>query len=137
MDCYSQDKRSAVMRRVRSSNTTPELRIRCLLHSHGYRYRLHAKDLPGSPDLVFPARRKIIFIHGCFWHGHACRRGDRTPKTNRTYWLAKIEQNQRRDQRVQRHLRRLGWSVAVVWECQTRDIDRLLARLVRFLEAEP
>ena len=109
--------RSAVMRAVRSKNTKPEMILRRLLHARGYRYRLHRKDLPGSPDLAFPGRRKAIFVHGCFWHGHDCRRGARQPKENAAYWRAKIDRNRARDRQAQEALRAQGWECLIVWEC--------------------
>lgn len=116
-DVFSPQKRAAVMAAVRGSNTKPELRVRRLLHGLGYRFRLHAADLPGKPDIVFLARRKVIFVHGCFWHGHDCARGARTPKTNRDYWVAKIARNRQRDARILSALDALGWRVLTVWEC--------------------
>lgn len=118
---------------VKSQNTTPELLVRSLAHRLGYRFRLHRPDLPGSPDLVFPARRKIIFVHGCFWHAHTCPRGNRLPKTNTTYWLAKRQRNHARDLLTVRRLRRAGWRVLIVWECQTHRSSLLASRLRRYL----
>jgi DNA mismatch endonuclease, patch repair protein len=124
------------MGRVRSENTKPELIVRKLAHGLGYRFRLHRKDLPGKPDLVFAGRRKVIFVHGCFWHQHSCKRGARKPATRQEYWLAKLQRNVTRDKRVVRQLRRAGWGVMVIWECQTRPggLDRLASRITRFLE---
>ncbi len=124
------------MRQVRATNTTPERIVRRLLSARGYRYRLHRHDLPGKPDLVFVARRKIIFVHGCFWHQHACPRGSRRPATRPDYWNAKLERNVERDRRTRAALRRAGWRVLTVWECQTRRTRQpaLQRRLVRFLE---
>lgn len=135
MDNVSPAERSRVMALVKSKDTTPELRVRRLVHGLGYRYRLHATELPGKPDLVLPRLRKVILVHGCFWHQHACPRC-RVPSTSRGYWLAKMERNAARDQRNRRALRRLGWDVLVVWECQTtsRRADRLRERLRRFLQ---
>jgi DNA mismatch endonuclease, patch repair protein len=135
MDIFSQAQRSRIMRRVRSENTKPEMAVRQLAHKLGYRFRLHRKDLPGRPDLVFAGRGKIIFVHGCFWHQHSCKRGGRVPATRREYWVAKLERNVARDRAVLRKLRRLGWSVMVVWECQTKPgkLDRLAGRITRFL----
>lgn len=129
--------RSEIMRRVRSTDTAPERAIRSALHRSGYRYRLHAKELPGCPDMVFPARRVAIFIHGCWWHGHACKRGARPAKTNAAYWQRKIAGNVRRDSLSVESLRRAGWRVATVWECGiSRSLASVTARLVRFLERE-
>ena len=126
--------RSAVMRAVKSRDTGPEMAVRRLVHSMGYRYRLHRKDLPGKPDLVFPSRRKVIFVHGCFWHGHTCPRGDRQPKANADYWSNKIGRNRQRFERQQAELRREGWRVLTVWECETRARDELATRVRAFLD---
>lgn len=106
------------MRAVKSRDTKPEMVVRRAAHALGYRFRLHRKDLPGSPDLVFPARRKAIFVHGCFWHGHDCVRGARRPKANAEYWAAKIGRNQARDARVHDELAARGWETLTVWECE-------------------
>lgn len=132
-DCYSPRKRSDVMRQVKSRDTQPEMLVRRMLHQLGYRYRLHSKDLPGRPDLVFRSRKKIIFVNGCFWHGHSCSRGKRVPANNRTYWIEKIARNKQRDLQNHRQLRRLGWSVTVVWECQLRNPNKVKDRLCKFL----
>lgn len=122
---------------VRAKDTKPELRVRSLVHSLGYRYRLHARDLPGCPDLVFPSRRKVIFVHGCFWHQHDCPMGNRMPKTRVAFWQRKLEGNVKRDAAIKRQLRKERWKILVVWECQvapsrmrslTTRIDRFLAR---------
>lgn len=125
--------RSANMARIRSKDMKPELVVRRLVHSLGYRYRLHRNDLPGKPDLVLGPRRKVIFVHGCFWHQHAgCREG-RIPKSNQTYWQPKLARNVERDQRVQRELAEAGWTVIVVWECEISDLDTLKERISGFL----
>ncbi len=126
------------MRSIRARDTHPERCVRSLLHRMGYRYRLHAHGLPGTPDLVFPSRKRIVFVHGCFWHRHTCRKGRSMPATRTGFWRKKLEGNKQRDQRVRRQLRRLGWRVFVVWECQLHPtkIDRLTERLVNFLEAD-
>lgn len=113
-------RRSATMRAVKSVDTTPEMIVRRLAHRLGYRYRLHKKDLPGKPDLVFVGLRKIIFVNGCFWHSHNCARGSRLPKTNREYWQRKIAGNVARDQATLVALEAVGWSVFTVWECETK-----------------
>lgn len=133
-DVFSPEKRSAVMARIRAKDTEPELLVRRLLHGMGYRFRLHRRDLPGTPDVVLPGRRAVIFVHGCFWHGHEGCRLATSPATRREFWTTKIAANRGRDARAVRRLRRAGWSVAVVWECQTRRIDRLARRLHRFLD---
>jgi DNA mismatch endonuclease, patch repair protein len=120
------------MRRIKSSDTIPELAVRCLLHSIGYRCRLHRADLPGKPDIVFPARRQVILVHGCFWHQHSCVLG-RIPKGNQSYWIPKLSRNVQRDKDVRRQLRALGWRVLAVWECQVKK-PGLTSRLKRFLQ---
>lgn len=124
------------MGRIGSKDTQPELSVRRLLHGLGYRYVLHDRRLPGKPDLVFPARRKVVFVHGCFWHGHDCGRGFR-PSRNALFWAAKIDGNKCRDRRNAAALRALGWRVMTVWECAThpKRISALMRRLVAFLEA--
>ncbi len=123
------------MSRVRGQNTVPERTVRSVLFSLGYRYRLHARDLPGHPDIVLRSRRAVIFVHGCFWHRHRCPNGQRTPKSRTDFWHAKLEGNAIRDKRTQWRLRREGWRVLVVWECQLGDRDKLAKKLHRFLEA--
>jgi DNA mismatch endonuclease (patch repair protein) len=125
--------RSAVMRAVKSANTKPELVVRRLAHQLGFRFRLHRKTLPGCPDLVFVALRKAIFVNGCFWHGHDCKRGARMPKSNAQYWRAKFAGNRARDAKVREELAAYGWDVLTVWECQTRDAGLLCAQLQDFL----
>ena len=125
--------RSRIMRAVKSTDTGPERLVRQALHAAGYRYRLHRKDLPGSPDIVFPGRRKAIFVHGCFWHGHDCARGAREPKTNADYWRQKIARNRERDRRVVAELAAIGWTTETVWECELKDRQELLGRLNLFL----
>lgn len=111
------------MRAVKSENTKPELQLRKALHRLGYRYRLNVKTLPGKPDLVFPKYRAVIFMHGCFWHGHNCKRGARTPKTNTAYWTEKIARNKIRDKKNAAALKKLGWRVVTIWECQLKTLD--------------
>jgi DNA mismatch endonuclease, patch repair protein len=133
-DRLTPERRSENMRRIRSQNTSPEMAVRKLLHGHGYRYRLHVRDLPGKPDLVFPARRCVLMIHGCFWHGHKGCRESRMPKTNQEYWVPKLEKNYARDRGHLRALRRLGWRVMVVWECQVEKLSWIESKLIRFLK---
>ena len=121
------------MRAVKSRDTKPEMIVRRLVHGLGYRYRLHRPELPGKPDLTFPSRRKVVFMHGCFWHGHDCPRGARVPKNNRDYWIAKIARNKARDAKDCDRLREMGWSVLTVWECETKS-EGLEPRLRTFLE---
>jgi DNA mismatch endonuclease, patch repair protein len=122
------------MQAVRGKNTSPELAVRRLVHSMGYRYTLHSQSLPGKPDIVFPSRKKVIFIHGCFWHSHTCRHGIIRPVSNRTYWSAKLERNVLRDRQNVRDLRKAGWKVLVIWECWLKDIAKLTKRLDAFLD---
>jgi len=135
-DVFTPEKRSEVMSRIRGRDTKPELLVRSLIHRMGYRFRLHVKTLPGRPDIVLPRHRKIVLVHGCFWHGHpGCKRA-RRPQTNREFWRNKIKANIERDGKVLRQLRDLGWDVLVVWECETRDEEELELKLRTFLEAE-
>jgi DNA mismatch endonuclease (patch repair protein) len=129
----SPEVRRRTMQAVKSVNTEPEMIVRRMIHAQGFRYRLHRRDLPGCPDLVFPRTRKIIFVHGCFWHGHDCARGARMPKTNADYWSAKISRNRARDAKAKKQLRAHGWSVVVIWECETGS-ENLRDRLAEFLE---
>ena len=125
--------RRRTMQAVKSENTGPELAVRRLAHSMGYRFRLHRKDLPGKPDLVFPRLRKVIFVHGCFWHGHDCAHGARVPVQNRAYWTKKIAGNKARDKAVQAALTAAGWEVVVLWECETRDQAQMSSQIRKFL----
>jgi DNA mismatch endonuclease (patch repair protein) len=132
-DRISKEQRSANMRAVRSRNTLPEIRVRQIAHRLGYRFRLHRRELPGKPDIVFPRRRKAIFVHGCFWHQHkGCRRAS-VPQSNRRFWRTKLARNSARDGEQVVALSRCGWRALVVWECETKDEKRLTARLRRFL----
>jgi DNA mismatch endonuclease, patch repair protein len=133
VDTLNPIQRSAVMARVRGRDTQPELRVRRLLHRMGYRYRLHSKNLPGKPDLVFSSRRKVVFVHGCFWHRHRNCVLARLPKSRKNFWLPKLEGNRLRDARRLRELRKLGWTPMVVWECQLRNTKALARRLTAFL----
>jgi DNA mismatch endonuclease, patch repair protein len=134
MDTLTREQRSARMSLIRSKDTNPEMIVRRLVHSLGYRYRLHVRVLPGSPDLVLPRWQKAVFIHGCFWHQHSCPGGQRMPKSRADYWRPKLQGNVTRDQQAVRKLRRDGWRVLVLWECQTRDPERLARRIKSFLE---
>ena len=127
------EQRSRIMRAVKHRNTQPELEVRRLLHGMGYRYRLHVRELPGKPDIVFPSRKKVIFVHGCFWHGHSCKRGSRPPKTNAEYWNDKIARNVSRYACQLDELAAAGWSTLTVWECQISDTAALENRLNAFL----
>ena len=127
------ERRSATMRAVKGRDTRPEMRVRRLLHRMGYRYRLHGKALAGKPDIVFGPRRKVIFIHGCFWHGHDCKRGARVPATNTDYWRTKIARNVERYARQIDALAAEGWKALTLWECELKDEDVLSKRLRKFL----
>jgi DNA mismatch endonuclease (patch repair protein) len=124
--------RSANMRAIRSKDMQPELRVRRLVHTMGYRFRLHRTDLPGKPDLVFSSRRKVIFVHGCFWHSHNCKAAH-TPKSNLNYWLPKLERNRTRDAIIIEALETQGWQSLVIWECEVRDDLRIKRRVREFL----
>ncbi len=128
MDRLSPERRSWLMSRIKGANTKPELEVRSLLHRMGYRFRLHRRDLPGTPDIVLPGRATVVFVNGCFWHGHACKRS-KMPKSRESYWVAKIEGNRLRDARKRRRLKALGWKVVVVWECELGKPERLAEKL--------
>jgi DNA mismatch endonuclease (patch repair protein) len=135
MDTLTKAERSERMSRVRSKDTKPEMLVRSLVHGMGYRYRLHDRGLPGTPDLVFPSRGKIIFVHGCFWHRHGTRcKYTRWPKSKLDFWGPKLEENHRRDEVARRELRKLGWRVLNIWECQLKDQEKLAARVRAFLD---
>jgi DNA mismatch endonuclease, patch repair protein len=125
------------MRTIRKKDTKPELAVRRLAHAMGYRYRLHRRDLPGTPDLVFPGRRKVIFVHGCFWHRHDCPLGSKKPSANPEYWHPKLARNTERDRESQRLLTASGWQHLVVWECEIGDTVALAARIRDFLGSSP
>ena len=127
--------RAALMARIRGKDTGPERRVRSLLHRLGYRFRLHAPELPGRPDIVLRPRRAAIFVHGCFWHGHDCPRGARQPKANAAYWSAKIARNRARDAETLTALEGKGWRALTLWECELKDGASLAARLRAFLGA--
>jgi DNA mismatch endonuclease (patch repair protein) len=133
MDSLSPVKRSWLMGQVASKNTKPELAIRRLLHSMGYRFRLHAGDLPGKPDIIFTARKKAIFVHGCFWHGHLGCRYAKLPKTRIEFWSEKMDRNRVRDERAVMQLQTLGWECMVVWQCELKDTKSTVAALAEFL----
>jgi len=132
IDRVSEEKRSYIMSSVGSKDTGPELVVRKMLHRLGYRYRLHKRGLPGSPDVVFQGRKKVVFIHGCFWHGHGCKYG-RLPKSKKEYWEKKIKMNRKRDKRNIQELEDLGWSALVIWQCELKEAEAVKARLVNFL----
>lgn len=127
------EERTRTMRAVKARDTKPELTVRRILHKMGYRYRLHRSDLPGKPDIVFGPRRKVIFVHGCFWHGHNCKRGARMPATNVKYWKTKIAHNVERYSRQLDKLAAKGWSALTLWECELKHEEQIKKRLVSFL----
>lgn len=131
-DTRTPEQRRRIMQSVGTKDTTPELIVRRLLHRMGYRFRLHRKDLPGKPDIVLPSRKKIIFVHGCFWHYHGCRYG-RLPKSRLEYWASKLERNKQRDIQVIQSLERLGWSTLTIWQCEIKNPDLLVLNLNNFL----
>lgn len=135
LDPLTVRERSERMSRIRSKDTKPEMLVRRIVHGLGYRYRLHASDLPGRPDLVFRPRRKVIFVHGCFWHRHEGCSRNRIPKSpeRQEFWRAKLDGNARRDRLNQAALREKGWDVLVIWECETKDVDRLVKEVTAFL----
>lgn len=135
-DKLSPERRSENMRRIQAKGTKPEIAVRRLVHALRYRFRLHRPDLPGKPDLVLPRHKKIIFVHGCFWHGHGdpnCVDGRRKPKSNLDYWLPKLARNKARDSSNIKALTALGWDTAIVWECETCRVEDLTRRLRAFL----
>ncbi len=134
-DTISKQRRSELMSRIRSKNSKVELLVRSLVHRMGYRFRLHRKDLPGKPDLVFAGRRKVIFVHGCFWHWHPdpnCKQA-RMPKSRQEFWRPKLEGNRRRDRENRQKLIELGWEVLEIWECEARDPEKIQSRIRAFL----
>jgi DNA mismatch endonuclease (patch repair protein) len=132
-DLFTPLERSAVMRAVKGKNTAPEMVVRRIAHRLGYRFRLHVPDLAGRPDLVFPRFSKVIFVHGCFWHWHNCKRGQRMPKSRTDYWEKKLQRNQARDRRHRKALNKAGWRVLVIWECQTKNPQLVGERIQTFL----
>jgi DNA mismatch endonuclease (patch repair protein) len=130
----AKERRSENMRRIRSKDTQPEVAVRRLVWSLGWRYRLHRHDLPGRPDLVFSSRRRVIFIHGCFWHSHARCRRTHVPRTNQKYWISKLERNRQRDRSNMRKLRTKGWQVLVIWECEAADEPLIQSKLKTFFK---
>jgi DNA mismatch endonuclease (patch repair protein) len=128
--------RSENMRRIRSEDTKPEIALRSLLHGAGYRYRLHSSALPGKPDLIFPGRKAVIFVHGCFWHQHSHCQDGHIPESRTDYWIPKLSRNVERDKRVRRELRSLGWRVLVIWECELKSPEEVLRKAEKFLQAK-
>ncbi|WP_082411371.1 very short patch repair endonuclease [Methylogaea oryzae] len=136
MDVLTPEQRSVLMSRIRGKDTKPELVVRRLAHALGFRYRLHRRDLPGSPDLVFPRLRKVILVHGCFWHRHPGCRFAYSPKSNTAFWEAKFAANVKRDHLTQKSLEEQGWDCLIIWECEIKDIVELSRRLQRFLAGQ-
>jgi DNA mismatch endonuclease (patch repair protein) len=132
-DVHTPEQRSFNMSRIKNRDTKPEMRVRAIVHGMGYRYRLHRKDLPGRPDLVFPSRKKVIFVHGCFFHMHDCRYGQVVPRTNAEFWAKKRRSNVERDSRNIAELEAKGWQVCTVWECETRNPESLPEKIDQFL----
>jgi DNA mismatch endonuclease (patch repair protein) len=133
-DVHTPEQRSRNMAGIRGKNTKPEMLVRSLLHRLGYRFRLHRKDLPGKPDIVFPSRRKVLFVHGCYWHMHDCRWGRVVPATNTDFWQTKRKGNCERDEKAQQALKTMGWSSHIVWECDLKNEDMLIMALRGFLD---
>jgi DNA mismatch endonuclease (patch repair protein) len=135
-DVFTMEKRSWIMSRVKGLDTKPELLVRSFVHRMGFRFRVHRRDLPGKPDIVMPRHGKVIFVHGCFWHGHTrCPRSKR-PTTNMSFWNRKLDRNIKRDKLCRRKLCSMGWKVLVIWQCETRRPEKLLGKLERFLHDE-
>ena len=133
-DTVSPEVRSRIMAQIKSKGMKPEMTVRRLLHGLGYRYRLHRKDLPGRPDLVFVSRRKVVFVNGCFWHNHANCDKVRVPSTNTEYWTAKLQRNSERDKKNLALLAEMGWEATTVWECELDDLESVTAQLIDFLD---
>ena len=136
-DRITPEQRSQNMRAIRSKDTAPERFVRSIAHRAGYRFRLHRTDLPGSPDLVFPRHRSVIFIHGCYWHGHGCSRGGKGSKSNQGYWGPKLERTRARDRAAREKLEAMGWRVLTLWECELSDAATVQAAIENFLTVEP
>lgn len=136
MDSVSKEKRSWLMSRIKARDTKLELVVRTLLHALGYRFRICRKDLPGKPDIVLPRYKAVIFVHGCFWHRHDCKSGQREPKSNLNYWLPKFERTKMRDKEIQARLFEQGWKVLIVWECMTKNRNELEEMLKSFLKCD-
>jgi DNA mismatch endonuclease (patch repair protein) len=132
-DKFSKQKRSEIMSGVRTAHTTPEVCVRKALHALGYRFRLQRKDLPGKPDIVLPKYKTVIFVHGCFWHSHTCKKGQTLPQTNADFWIEKLSKNVQRDRENNEALKVLGWNVVVMWECETKTNEKLMATLTERL----
>lgn len=136
MDVLTAEQRKRCMASISGKNTKPELVVRKLIYSLGYRYRLHYSNLPGKPDLIFPGKRKVIFIHGCFWHRHDCKKGKSLPSNNSEFWQKKLADNQARDNKNISDLKKLGWNALVLWECRIGDLKLLTDDLLSYLKGE-
>jgi len=136
MDVLTKEQRSYCMSRIRKTDTKPELKVRRIVHRLGYRFRLYRRDLPGCPDIVLPRHRKVIFVHGCWWHRHNCRLGRRSPKSRQQYWIPKLQANKERYKKNQLALQRQGWKVLVIWKCQTRNTKKLIDKLSKFFNSD-
>lgn len=136
MDIFNKEKRSSIMSSIKSVNTTPEVIVRRILHRNGYRFRLHRNDLPGRPDIVLPKYNKIIFVNGCFWHGHENCKRSKLPDTNKDFWSSKISKNIERDKRNILKLQEMGWDCLIIWDCQIKkkDIQSLTTTLTEFIK---
>ncbi len=134
VDVLTKKQRSFNMSQIRSKDTSPEITVRSIVHRMGYRYALHRNDLPGHPDIVLVRHKKIIFVHGCFWHMHHCRYGIVVPATRTKFWQTKRNSNVARDKRNQKALKKLGWQILVVWECQTKKPETIMNKIITFLE---
>lgn len=135
-DVLNPEQRSYCMSNIHSKNTKPELYVRSLIHKMGYRYRLHKSNVPGKPDLVFKGLNKVIFVHGCFWHMHKCQFGKVKPLTNTEFWEKKRHSNVERDKKVKKLLKKEGWAILVIWECELKDESKLLLKISNFLDKE-
>lgn len=133
VDIFSKDKRSNIMSRVKGKNTKPELMVRTLLHKMGYRFRLHQKDLPGKPDIILKKYKTVIFVHGCYWHRHDCKRGQSLPSSNKEFWKKKFQGTIERDEKACKQLKDLGWNVGIVWQCELKNPDDLVEKLKNIL----
>jgi len=133
MDRFTKNKRSEIMATISSKNTNPEILVRKILHNLGYRFRLHKDNMPGKPDIVLPKYKTVIFVHGCFWHGHYCQKGKNLPKTNREFWDKKLSGNKKRDCQVKIELENSGWKVITIWDCQIKNLKKLVGKILKSL----
>ena len=132
-DTLTKSQRFICMSRNTGTNTNTEMLVRHLIYSLGYRYRLHRRDLPGCPDMVFPSYRKVIFVNGCYWHRHKCKKGRSFPETRKQFWNSKFERTKQRDKENQKKLKKLGWKVLIIWECRIKNPDKLKTQIIDFL----